>query len=187
MWRRCAGWRNRATSMNRNGFAAITPERRLEIARLGGLSRKYPSLKERLETKVMILVDVECWFWIGNLRREGYGHFHISGKTQSADAHRTMYQELVGPVPDGMELDHLCRNRSCVNPDHLEPVTHQENMRRGKLAQKTHCPQGHPYTADNLTGRSGIRESGKRWRRECLTCKREADRRWRDILRSREF
>ena len=78
-------------------------------------------------------------------------------------AHRVAYELQVGPIPVGLQLDHLCRVRSCVNPAHLEPVTSAENTRRGLRAMKTHCPQGHPYAGENLL----IRPTGQR---RCRTC-----------------
>jgi hypothetical protein len=82
-------------------------------------------------------------------------------------AHRVAYERMVGPVPDGLQLDHLCRNRMCVNPQHLEPVTAGENTRRAR-ALITHCPQGHPYDDAN-TGRSP--DGTKRYCHECKRLK----------------
>jgi hypothetical protein len=107
-----------------------------------------------------------CWMWTGALSH-GYGRMTIARK--SVAAHRFAYELLVGPIPDGTEPDHLCVNPPCVNPAHLEPVTHQENMRRGptnvasRNAVKTHCPQGHEYTEENTLRR----DNGDRQCREC--------------------
>lgn len=86
-----------------------------------------------------------CWLWSGSSHSSGYGQFSVAAHPERA--HRHAYETLVGPVPDGLELDHLCRVRCCVNPAHLEPVTHAENLRRGEsgMAKRTHCPKGHPY------------------------------------------
>ena len=101
---------------------------------------------------------------------DGYAHFKIDGKV--VRGHRYLYLLLKGSIPHGMELDHECRNRKCVNPDHLKPMTHRENVLRGngvmvKFARQTHCKRGHPLCGDNLeivnTGR------GRRGRR-CLMC-----------------
>lgn len=94
--------------------------------------------------------------------------------TSVVGAHRVVYEELVGPIPDGLMLDHLCRVRHCVNPEHLEPVTNRENVLRGeghsaKAARATHCLKGHPYAGENLR----ILSNG--WRR-CRACHRERER-----------
>ena len=92
----------------------------------------------------------DCWVWTGPTINTGYGVVAFDGRTELA--HRLVYEMLVGPILDGFEIDHLCRNILCCNPDHLEPVTRKENVRRGYNAytNKTHCPHGHPYSGDNL-------------------------------------
>lgn len=117
------------------------------------------------------LVDDEtgCWVWQRAKDQLGYGHLRLrDNKTRRA--HRHYYEQHVGPIPEGLELDHLCRNPSCVNPDHLEAVTHRENMLRGKgfaaeNARKTHCPRGHAYDKEN----THVDESGGRF---CLACRK---------------
>jgi hypothetical protein len=113
-----------------------------------------------------------CVEWNGPTDRHGYGRFGRSGL-----AHRWAYIWANGPesIPIGTELDHLCRNRACIAPAHLEPVSHRENVLRGTsvsalAAAKTHCPQGHPYSQENTY----LRPNGHR---KCRTCKREGDRR----------
>lgn len=122
-----------------------------------------------------------CWTWLGAKVRGGYGHF------DHGMAHRFAWMESFGPVPDGLELDHVCHvkgeclagnacpHRACVNPAHLEPVTREENMRRGNprgsdgaaayQRGKTHCPQGHPYDEANT-----YRPPGRPNARKCRTC-----------------
>lgn len=95
----------------------------------GGLFRA--PLQERLERYVERTEG--CWFWIGSRDRLGYGRLHHDGRPRLA--HRLFFELTNGPVPDGLELDHLCRVPSCVRPDHLEPVTHAENLRRGRVAR----------------------------------------------------
>lgn len=108
-----------------------------------------------------------CWLWAGALDRHGYGATFYDGRVQRA--HRAVYMELVGEIPQGLVLDHLCRTPACVRPDHLEPVTDAENLRRGldpnraKKAQ-THCKHGHPFEGRNLI----IESNGCRRCRTCL-------------------
>lgn len=84
--------------------------------------------------------DGKCWIWSGYKNQKGYGALKFRGK--STLAHRAAYELLVGPIPDGLEIDHKCRNRLCVNPLHLEPVTHKENVGRGE-DMRLHCKRGH--------------------------------------------
>ncbi len=107
-----------------------------------------------------------CWVWSGSLSR-GYGNFYPNGRRSKVPAHRWAYQLWIGPIQTGLQIDHLCFNRACVNPSHLEPVTAQVNILRGRgvaaqNARKTHCPTGHAYTADNT-----FISKGKRYCREC--------------------
>lgn len=97
--------------------------------------------------------ETGCWLWTGSLTNQGYGSMQVDGV--GTTAHRAAYQALVGPVPEGLVLDHLCRNRRCCNPAHLEPVRQRENTLRSPIAlgainaAKTHCPHGHPYDDAN--------------------------------------
>lgn len=112
-----------------------------------------------------------CWVWTGAATK-GYGQFKLGGRQYAA--HRLSYEAHVGPIPEGLVIDHLCRNTLCVNHEHMEPVTNAENIRRGLVGEnqrsKTHCPQGHPYDEENTYRVAGGRK--------CRICKRETHRRW---------
>ena len=102
-----------------------------------------------------------CWEWISAKTPHGYGVMTVDRKV--IYAHRFSYEIFKGKIPEGLHLDHLCRNPSCVNPGHLEAVTHAENMARGFPATKTHCKRGHLLGGDNLR----ITKAGQRWCRAC--------------------
>lgn len=107
-----------------------------------------------------------CWIWAGRRGRDGYGYIDAGNRAHTA--HRYMYEQFVGEVDAALHLDHLCRVRCCVNPEHLEPVTPRENMRRGdgwsgRHARQTHCKHGHPFAGDNLF----VRSDGERVCRQC--------------------
>lgn len=104
----------------------------------------------------------ECWLWTASIHPTGYGQFQLGR------AHRVAYELRNGPIPDGLTLDHLCRVRNCVNPDHLEPVTRKVNILRGmglsaQRARQTHCTRGHPFDEAN----THIRPNGTRRCRAC--------------------
>ena len=120
--------------------------------------------------------DDGCWLWEGDIALNGYGRFSFDGGRQYA--HRFAYVAMVGPIPVGLQLDHVkalgCEHRNCVNPAHLEPVTLAENIRRGRNLnrEKTHCPDGHPYSGDN------VRNYGGRAGRQCVTCNKIRSKNW---------
>jgi hypothetical protein len=111
-----------------------------------------------------------CWEWDGAKNVGGYGMVHWAGKRPVT--HRVAYELAIGPIPDGLTLDHLCRNPGCCNPAHLEPVTMRENILRGtqlaaKNAAKTHCKRGHPFDAGNTKIHIGPNGHPQRGCRAC--------------------
>lgn len=127
------------------------------------------SLLSRLLDRMEKDPDTGCWNWQSSTNKGGYGIFNF--KKRGTTAHRLLWETLFGEIDDDLDLDHLCRNRRCCNPQHLEPVTRHENIMRGdgpkctreRRAAITHCPRGHPYEADNLI-------IDRRGRRSCRAC-----------------
>lgn len=140
------------------------------------LAAMRPTADERFWGSVDKNHITGCWMWLG-YKRCGYGMFGYGGrKGRRIGAHRYAYQKLKGDIPDGMVLDHLCRQRDCVNPDHLEPVTQKENCLRGfspmaRQARQEHCKRGHSLSGDNLY----ITPKG---RRQCRLCRKQAMKRY---------
>ena len=141
----------------------------------------HDALIERFMAKIEVLVPIRsstlsgCWEWTAYRNADGYGIFSVGSRPVLA--HRFSYEKFVGQIPEGKQLDHKCRNRSCVNPYHLEVVTNKENARRGetgikggrvigkRMLAKTHCPRGHLYNEENTV----IWADGKR---RCRICQR---------------
>lgn len=106
-----------------------------------------------------------CWLWKGYIAPNGYGKFHAS-ETGEQSAHRASFRIFKGDIPEGFQIDHLCRTRNCVNPAHLEAVSHQENLFRSR---KTHCHRGHPLSGPNLYVK--YRSSDNTEARMCRACR----------------
>ena len=136
------------------------------------------SLPEKISRHISYEPNTGCWLWIG--ADDGHGYALLRRERKTRRAHRFIYELLVGPIPSGLDLDHLCRVRACVNPKHLEPVTRAVNLGRGEhrngSEKRTTCPQGHIYDEVTKNG----------WR-ACATCRREKWRRWNRKRISREL
>jgi hypothetical protein len=127
-------------------------------------------LPQRFWDKVEFIGEGGCWLWTGCILQNGYGQFSVGGHPRYV--HRLAYENLATPIPEGLTIDHLCRVRRCVNPDHLEPVTSRENTLRSPTAptavnaRKTHCLRGHPLSGANLYEPPS--RPGRRYCRECV-------------------
>ncbi len=148
------------------------------------LVRHWPNMSlrqsETFWDKVDLLAPNGCWVWTGARTGGGYGHLQTGGVDgKSRGAHVVAYELLRGVIEEGLQLDHLCRNRACVNPAHLEPVTASQNMRRAIRMKPTdtHCIYGHEMTEEN-TGWATSQRGHKPFRK-CLTCAKKRNREWR--------
>lgn len=140
-----------------------------------GTKKVYGTVEERFWAYVDASDPLGCWRWTGAIDvQSGYGRMSVNGTVTYA--HRISYELCVGDLDPGLTIDHLCRNRWCVQPLHLEQVTNRENIRRAPKNRVTTCPAGHPYEGENLYVNSG--------RRYCRTCRNERARRWQDERRS---
>lgn len=124
------------------------------------------TIEERLLSKIQI-DNKDCWVWTGSVFKQKYSTYsQIRIKNKCRKAHQVSYEVFIGPIPQGRELDHLCKNKLCINPAHLEPVTHFENMERGYWTTKDECIHGHSYGGGNTY-------LNTRGHRECRTCRKE--------------
>ena len=131
-------------------------------------------LPDRIESKIERIPECGCWIWTGAMHRNGYGKIKASNSRKVTFPHRVVFELVKGKIPDGLQIDHLCRVRACVNPEHLEPVTSRENLRRAgiidalvarakSIKQEGVCSQGHSLTPENVytypgTGASHCRQ-----------------------------
>lgn len=148
-----------------------------------GANRPRPTVQEyqaRAWSRVQPGPPWACWDWLGGTNADGYSQMDVNGRTQGA--HRLIYQWTYGEVPSDLHIDHRCRNRRCVNPAHLEPVTNRENELRGMAARGVldACPHGHPYDAQNTYRHP---RTGKR---QCRRCAVAAQQRYRQRKQARE-
>ena len=143
------------------------------------ITQDVMALKNRFLSHAFPDPNSGCWLWGGATDHEGYGTFRV--KTRTVRAHRVAYEIFTGPIPGDLVIDHLCRVRCCVNPDHLEPVTFLENIRRGSRilnGPTTQCKRGHPIDHKNLY----VDPRGKR---DCRKCRNEATIRYHAKMKSK--
>ena len=140
-------------------------EQRLEQLKQA-LAKRWGNLHWKRRAWDKVVMGDNCWYWSGAHNGLGYGQFQTGPRAsrETFYSHRFVYEELRGPIPEGLELDHLCRNPGCCNPAHLEPVTHQQNMKRSKAATKMSCKRGHDWSDPYNVY---IRKDGRRWCAEC--------------------
>ena len=133
------------------------------------------NLSQRLQIKIKVDLLDGCWLWTAGLFQSGYAQISIKNKTYRA--HRISYEFWKGKIPEGLVIDHLCRNKSCINPNHLEAVTPSVNVKRGITIRipKTHCKQGHLYNKENTyiepNGHRHCRICGRKWNQELYKSK----------------
>lgn len=141
-----------------------------------GVSKSHDITDETAIRLVLRRTSIEpktnCWMWLGSTMTNGYGNVQWAGKVRPV--HRVVYEKYFGQVPAGLDLDHLCRQRLCCNPFHLEPVTRAENCRRSPYTFKAQCRNGHDMTPENVYEKRLV--SGKT-ARYCRICSRAAQRR----------
>ncbi len=141
------------------------------------MARPIIPLQNKLDLRldrVVVNPESACWIWSDVIDQDGYGIIQHTEKNRVLHlrAHRLSYEKFKGKIPEGLVIDHLCRTRCCVNPNHLEVVTISENTKRGGRSLKTHCPKGHPYDGDNLYLASVNH-------RQCRECRRQYWKRYR--------
>lgn len=178
------------------GTTAIAPQTIVKRHMRAGVPYRYIAnhrnivpLEVRFHNNYQVDAETGCWLWTGYRSRGGYAQISVSGgpcaKRSREGAHRVAHELYKGPIPEGFDVDHLCRNPSCVNPDHLEAVTRNENIRRmmeatgvGPYAET--CGKGHPWSEEN-TGHYGPSKA-----RVCKTCHRERAVRYRNEKAARD-
>lgn len=147
------------------------------------MSPKRTPWVPRFWDKIRLPDQNGCMLWTGAVRPDGYGQFQLHNKEKIYYAHRLAYEILVGAIPEGLQLDHLCRVRNCVAVSHLEPVTQTENLRRGNSSKswaaiqrsRTHCKNGHKFSPENTR----VVKEGNKTVRRCRACDREKTARYR--------
>ena len=125
------------------------------------------SLAERFENKYVVHPENGCWLWAGYVQGNGYGKIQRGGANHVTFAHRVAYESHKGPIPEGLQIDHVCRNRACVNPAHLRAVAQEANKACGERPMRTHCNHGHEFSQANTSWHHGYRR--------CKTCHREQE------------
>lgn len=159
----------------------ISTRTRASIGQVKGEPRQFVAGHHMRKRERYCVDSNGCWVWLLSKNKQGYGKLSI--KDQPVRAHRYYYEQYKGEIPTGLVVDHICRNTSCVNPDHLEAVTYKENVLRGdsppsKNAKKTHCKWGHAFVAENLVKGVGSRK--------CLACLNRRSRQYSRIKRKKE-
>lgn len=167
---KCRTFQSEWQKRNRQYLNAWKRERYYDVNIGAEIKRGRPK-KDPVERLRYVIAPDGCWNWSGCVGNQGYGQISVDGKQWRA--HRLSFSLLVGPIPAGFQLDHLCRNRRCINPSHLQIVTTKQNVLRGRglcaaNSQKTHCPYGHPYDESNTVILKNYRD--RSFQRACRIC-----------------